>query len=83
MKVTATTSPNPAVEITYASYLPLALIGIAFFKLLLTNLCIQFGLKGGHFFPVIFSGLSIGFGFSVLLNTNQIFSVILVTAALG
>ena len=35
---------------TYTSYLPLALIGIAFFKLLLTNLCIQFGLKGGHFF---------------------------------
>ena len=51
---------------TYTSYLPLALIGIAFFKLLLTNLCIQFGLKGGHFFPVIFAGVCMGYGVAML-----------------
>ena len=41
----------------YSQYLPLALIGVAFLKVLLTNICIQFGLKGGHFFPVIFAGV--------------------------
>ena len=51
---------------TYTSYLPLALIAIAFFKLLLTNLCIQFGLKGGHFFPVIFAGVCMGYGMAML-----------------
>ena len=39
----------------YMNYLPLALIGVAFLKILLTNLCIQSGLKGGHFFPIIFA----------------------------
>ena len=40
----------------YAGYMAIALIGAAFLKIILTNLCIQFGLKGGHFFPVIFCG---------------------------
>ena len=31
----------------YSQYLPLALIGVAFLKVLLTNICIQFGLKEG------------------------------------
>ena len=39
----------------YAGYMAIALIGVAFLKIILTNLCIQFGLKGGHFFPVIFA----------------------------
>lgn len=33
----------------YAGYMAIALIGVAFLKIILTNLCIQFGLKGGHF----------------------------------
>lgn len=33
----------------YAGYMAIALIGAAFLKIILTNLCIQFGLKGGHF----------------------------------
>ena len=33
----------------YAGYMAIVLIGVAFLKVLLTNLCIQFGLKGGHF----------------------------------
>ena len=41
----------------YVAYVPVALIGIAFLKIFLTNICIQFGLKGGHFFPVIFAGV--------------------------
>lgn len=71
---------------TYTSYLPLTLIGIAFFKLLLTNLCIQFGLKGGHFFPVIFAGVCMGYGVAMLtcgLNGGHVvFGAAIVTASL-
>lgn len=71
-----------AIQYDYLKYTPYLLILIGVVKLFLTNVCIESGWRGGHFFPVIFSGLSIGYGFAVLLNTNQIFSVILVTAAL-
>lgn len=71
---------------TYTSYLPLALIGIAFFKLLLTNLCIQFGLKGGHFFPVIFAGVCMGYGVAMLTcgpdGGHVVFGAAIVTASL-
>lgn len=71
---------------TYTSYLPLTLIGIAFFKVLLTNLCIQFGLKGGHFFPVIFAGVSMGYGVAMLAcgadGGHVVFGAAIVTAAL-
>jgi H+/Cl- antiporter ClcA len=71
-----------AIQYDYLKYTPYLLILIGVVKLFLTNVCIESGWRGGHFFPVIFSGLSIAYGFSVLLNTNQIFSVVLVTAAL-
>lgn len=71
-----------AIQYEYLQYTPYLLILIGVVKLFLTNVCIESGWRGGHFFPVIFSGLSIGYGFAVLLDTNQIFSVILVTAAL-
>lgn len=71
---------------TYTSYLPLALIAIAFFKLLLTNLCIQFGLKGGHFFPVIFAGVCMGYGMAMLTcgpdGGHVVFGATIVTASL-
>ena len=51
-------------------------------KLLLTNLCIASGLKGGHFFPVIFSGVCLGYGLSLLLKLDPVFSMAVVTAAL-
>lgn len=71
---------------TYTSYLPLALIGIAFFKVLLTNLCIQFGLRGGHFFPVIFAGVCMGYGLAMLTcglsGGHVVFGAAIVTATL-
>ncbi len=71
---------------TYTRYLPAALIGIAFLKILLTNLCIQFGLKGGHFFPVIFAGVSMGYGIAMLICGNSgghvVFGAAIVTATL-
>lgn len=71
---------------TYAKYLPAALIGIAFLKILMTNLCIQFGLKGGHFFPVIFAGVSMGYGIAMIFcgtsGEHVVFAAAIVTASL-
>lgn len=71
---------------TYSEYLPLLLIGMAFFKVLLTNICILSGLKGGHFFPVIFAGVCLGYGIACLVFTESaghvVFAAAVVTAAL-
>lgn len=70
----------------YESYLPLALLAIAFLKVLLTNICIQMGLKGGHFFPIIFAGVCLGYATAMLVFGNaaghSIFAAATVTAAL-
>ena len=58
------------------------LLVIAVVKLLLTNICIDSGLKGGHFFPVIFCGICIGCAMSLLLGTDPVFSAAVVTTAL-
>lgn len=44
----------------------LVLAGIALLKVLLTNICIQSGLKGGHFFPIIFAGVCLGYAAALL-----------------
>lgn len=71
---------------SYTEYLPIALIGIAFFKIFLTNICIQFGLKGGHFFPMIFAGVAMGYGVSLLVfpgdGLHVVFAAAIVTASL-
>ncbi len=69
----------------YVHYLPIALIGAAFLKVILTNICIQFGLKGGHFFPVIFAGVCLGYGLAMLIVPNgghEVFGAAVVTAVL-
>lgn len=58
------------------------LIVIAVVKLLLTNICIDSGLKGGHFFPVIFCGICIGCAMSIILGIDAIFCASVVTTAL-
>ena len=58
------------------------LIVIGVVKLLLTNLCIGSGLKGGHFFPVIFSGIAIGYAMSLLTGADPALCMGAVTAAL-
>lgn len=72
--------------ITYLDYLPLALLGMAFLKILLTNICIQSGLKGGHFFPVIFAGVCLGYALAMLVFQESaghvVFGAAVVTAAL-
>jgi H+/Cl- antiporter ClcA len=39
----------------------LFLAGICLLKLAMTSFCLQFGLKGGHFFPLIFACTCMGF----------------------
>lgn len=67
---------------TYLEYTPVLLIGIGIAKIFLTNVCIQSGWKGGHFFPVIFAGVSIGYGMGMLCSIDPVFAASVVTAAL-
>ena len=60
----------------------LILLLTGFIKILLTNVCIESGLKGGHFFPLIFAGIAIGYAFSIILNFNPIISMAIVTSSL-
>lgn len=70
----------------HIEYLPLCLIGVAFLKVLLTTFCIQFGLKGGHFFPVIFAGVCLGYGIAGIVfpgsSGHVVFAAAVTTAAL-
>lgn len=57
------------------------LILTSILKIVLTNICIETGLKGGHLFPLIFSGTSMGYALSILLNMDPIISMSLVTTS--
>ncbi|RAP52448.1 MAG: hypothetical protein BZ138_03115 [Methanosphaera sp. rholeuAM270] len=50
-------------------------------KIALTNICIETGLKGGHFFPMIFSGTSMGYAIGILLNVDPVLSMAMVTTS--
>ncbi|MCR5788588.1 MAG: chloride channel protein [Lachnospiraceae bacterium] len=69
----------------YGTYAPLFMIGICFLKLFMTAFCIRFGLKGGHFFPVIFSCVLMGFAIAALIfqgaDGHGIFAAGIITAA--
>lgn len=69
----------------YGKYAPAAMIGIAFLKVLMTNMCIRMGLKGGHFFPLIFSAVCLGYGMSLLVfpmdAAHATFAAAITTAA--
>ena len=66
----------------YIKFAPWVLIGSGLLKLFLTNICIKSGWKGGHFFPVIFCGVSIGFGIGMLTGLDVAFCSAVVTAGL-
>ena len=57
------------------------LIMTSMMKIVLTNVCIESGLKGGHFFPLIFSGTAMGYALSILLNMDPIISMATVTTS--
>ena len=58
------------------------LIATSMAKILLTNVCIESGLKGGHFFPMIFSGVAMGYAMSIILDMDPILSMSVVTTSL-
>ncbi len=67
---------------SYMIYTPVALLLIGAAKLLLTNISIQSGFKGGHFFPIIFAGVSIGYGVGSFCSVSLTFAAAVVTSAL-
>ena len=54
----------------------------AIIKLFVTNVCINLGFKGGHFFPCIFSGICLGYAVSIVLPIDPAFSVVVITTSL-
>lgn len=67
---------------SYKKFAPSMLILIGVAKLFLTNFCIYSGWKGGNFFPMIFSGVAIGYGVSMIFSTSTTMTVAAITAAL-
>lgn len=61
---------------------PAALILTTIMKLMLVNLCINLGWKGGSIFPVIFSGVSLGYAMAMVIGIEPVFAVSVTTAAL-
>jgi len=59
----------------------LILIITGIVKIFITNICIESGLNGGHFFPMIFSAISIGYAFSIILGVNSVLAMAIVTTA--
>lgn len=60
----------------------LVLLTTGFAKVLVTPLCIRFGWRGGHFFPVIFAGIAIGYGMATLTGADPVFCLCACSAAL-
>ena len=50
-------------------------------KAMLTPALINLGWRGGHFFPVIFSGVSLGYGPAILTGADPVFCVAVCTAS--
>lgn len=56
---------------SFITYSPLVLIGLCVLKLIMTAFCIRLGMKGGHFFPLIFACTCMGFALSALVFTGD------------
>lgn len=69
-----------AADWTEMSIYLLMLLGIV--KLFLTEFCLSTGWRGGHIFPIIFAGVSVGYGMATLLPIDPVTSITIVTTAL-
>ena len=58
------------------------LIATGLLKCAVTPLCINFGWRGGHFFPVIFAGIALGYGIASVGGFDPMFCVAITTATL-
>lgn len=66
----------------WITMLPAVLIATGFMKVIMTQFCLNLGWRGGHFFPIIFAGISIGYGMAMLCGADPVFCLCVVTAAL-
>lgn len=60
----------------------LALLATGVLKVVATPLCLNFGWRGGNFFPCIFAGVSCGYGIAVFSGIDPMLCVTVVTTAL-
>lgn len=60
----------------------LALLAAGVLKVVATPLCLNFGWRGGNFFPCIFAGVSCGYGIAALSGIDPMLCVTVVTTAL-
>lgn len=66
----------------WASVSGTVLIATGLLKCAVTPLCINFGWRGGHFFPVIFAGIALGYGVASVGGFEPMFCVAITTATL-
>ena len=59
----------------------IVLILTSILKIVLTNICIETGFKGGNLFPLVFSGTAMGYALSILLNMDPVISMSIVTTS--
>lgn len=64
---------------TYLTIPAGVLIVTGLVKAMLTPALINLGWRGGHFFPVIFSGVSLGYGLAILTGADPVFCVAVCT----
>ncbi|MGG0300248.1 chloride channel protein [Bacillus albus] len=69
------------VEWSHLSFWVLLLSGIL--KLCITAVCLNTGWRGGHIFPIIFAGSSIGYAIASIIPIDPIASVAIVTTAIS
>ena len=65
----------------YLQYTPALLFVIAAVKMVLINVCLCSGWRGGHFFPAIFAGVCVGFACASVIPIDPVFSCAVACAA--
>lgn len=74
-------SQSEIVMQTYTQIGAGVLLATGFIKPFITGFCIKLGWRGGHFFPLIFSGICIGYGSALLLGIDPVFACAACTSA--
>ena len=67
--------------VTWTTIPAATLIITAITKILAINLCLAFGWKGGNIFPIIFCGVSLGYGLAAMTGALPVFAVAVTAAA--
>lgn len=58
------------------------LLATGVLKVFMTPFCLRLGWRGGHFFPTIFAGICLGYGFALLTGADPVSCLCICTAAL-